>query len=289
MRPVIVKYLDEHLGSGIFSWIVPDVSSIYSAAIFVCALVFIRRVKGAGLSEYHAWGAMICGTSAGIIGVRVWYLLMNVSSVVRDPTMLWDLNGATVSFGGYFLGAGAFIVYLAFKKESPLKYMDAVASCLGLGPMIARWACFMNGDDFGTVTSVPWAVSYPPGSYAFADHVNRGLINLMADHSLPVHPVQLYLSLDGLVLFIVCSLLWKRGGLRPGYLFGIFWGLYSISRFTLEFTRGDYVDRYWSYFTSGQVTCTVIMISSIAFILGLYIRRDAGSGLTTKAISASGT
>jgi phosphatidylglycerol:prolipoprotein diacylglycerol transferase len=272
MRPVLVQYLNNHFGTGLFTSIVPDVTAVYTAAIFVCILIFVRRVRRAGLSEYHAWGAAIWGALAGIAGVRLWYLLWNLGAVIQNPAMILDMSGATVSFGGYLFGAAAVAGYLLIKKQSPLAYFDVAASCLGLGPMIGRWACFLNGDDYGTVTGLPWGVAYPPGSYAFADHVNKGLINLMADHSLTVHPVQLYLSFNGLVLFFICSWLWKKRKYPPGALFGIFWALYGATRFLFEFTRGDYPEKVLGFFTPGQVSCLVIASASLLFLVSLYVR-----------------
>lgn len=266
MRPVIVKSLNEYFNTGIFDWLVPELALIYSAAIVVCGLVFVKRSKNAGLSEYHALGAALWASLAGLIGVRLWYLLMNFDMVIRQPSMLWDFKGSTVSFGGYLFGGIAFVLYLVIKKLNPFVYLDVAGSCLGLGPMIARWACFLNGDDYGTISNVPWAVKYPPGSYPFADHINNGLINVMADYSLPVHAVQVYLSIKGLLLFIICSYLWKKFNFRPGILFGIFWLLYAVLRFSIEFYRGDDTVDFVGHFTHGQVICFMIFIISTIYI-----------------------
>jgi phosphatidylglycerol:prolipoprotein diacylglycerol transferase len=254
--------LNEFFSTDLFRWIVPDLAFVYSSAIMVCLLVFARRSKAAGLPEADAWGAALCGAGAGIIGIRLWYLVLHPALVIEHPVMLLDLNGPTVSFGGYLLGTLAFVLFLHARNASILPFLDVAASCLGLGPMIARWACFLNGDDYGTVTTIPWGVAYPPGSYPFVDHVNRGLINLMADNSLPVHPVQIYLSLKGLLLFVICSWLWKKRAFPPGVLFGVFWLLYALLRFGLEFFRGDAVDKVFGLFTPGQVACACIFLTA---------------------------
>ena len=266
MRPVIVESLNRYFQTTVFNWLIPELALVYTAAILVCLLIFVRRAKQSGLSEFDAWGAALSGILAGIIGVRAWYLLLNAGSVVRDPSMLWETNGPTVSFGGYFFGIVTLVAYLRLRKQPVLRYLDVAASCLGLGPMIGRWSCFLNGDDYGKVSALPWAVQYPPGSYPFVDHVNHGLINVMADHSLPVHPVQLYLSLKGLLLFLLCSYLWHRRRFLPGVLFGIFWVAYALLRFSIEFFRGDPTMNYWRSFTYGQVVCVLILIASLLYL-----------------------
>lgn len=266
MRPVIVAYLNRLFHTTAFNWLVPELAMLYAGAIFACVLVFIRRVKISGLSEFHGWSAALCGALAGIVGVRLWWLLLHLGQVVDQPSLLLDLNGPTISFGGYFFGLIAFVGYLWSRRQGPLPYLDVLASCLGLGPMIARWACFLNGDDYGTPSTLPWAVRYPAGSYAFADHLNRGWIRLADSVSLPVHPVQIYLSFKGLALFLICSWLWKRKVLAPGGLFGAFWLLYALLRFTMEFFRGDSTDVYPLGLTYGQWVCVLIALAAAVYL-----------------------
>ncbi len=267
MRPVIIKFLNEKFNTGIFSWLVPELAVIYSGAMLVCLIIYVRRSKAKGLSEYYAWGAAIVGSFAGIIGVRLLYLLLNIKLVFQQPSILLELNGSTISFGGYFFGAIIFVIYLKLKNEDWLSHLDIASSVLGLGIMIGRISCFLNGDDYGTITNAAWGVRYPPGSYPFTDHVNKGLINLTANNSLPLHPVQLYLSLNGLVLFLICSFIFKKYNYRAGFLFILFWLLYGITRFCLEFFRGDYPGKIFGFLTSGQVMCIMVFITSSFLLL----------------------
>ena len=207
------------------------------------------------------------GSFAGIIGVRLLYLLLNIKLVFQQPSILLELNGSTISFGGYFFGTIAFVAYLKFKNQNWISHLDAAASVLGLGIMIGRISCFLNGDDYGTITKAAWGVSYPPGSFAFADQVNKGLINLTANQSLPLHPVQLYLSLNGLVLFLICSYIYKKYNYHAGFLFSLFWLLYGLTRFCLEFFRGDYPEKIFGFLTSGQVMCFMVFITTSLLFL----------------------
>ena len=92
MRPVIVKFLNEVFKTNVFNWLVPELAVLYSGTIFICLLIFVRRVKLKGLSEYHAWGVGIFSCLAGIIGVRLWYLLLNIDIVFQQPSVLLELQ-----------------------------------------------------------------------------------------------------------------------------------------------------------------------------------------------------
>ncbi len=267
MRPVIVKFLNELFNTQVFNWLVPDLALIYSGAVFICIIVYVRRSNSKGLSEYYSWGAALLGSFAGIIGVRLWYLLLNLDLVFQQPSILFELNGSTISFGGYIFGMLGFVSYLKIKNQDVFRHLDAAASILGLGIVVGRIGCFFNGDDFGTITQAAWGVRFPPGSYPFVDQVNNGLINFMASNSLPVHPVQLYLSLNGLALFLLSSYIFKNYRFHPGFLFFLFWFLYGVTRFCLEFFRGDYPENIFGILTSGQMMCLFLLLASLAILL----------------------
>jgi phosphatidylglycerol:prolipoprotein diacylglycerol transferase len=63
--------------------------------------------------------------------------------------------------------------------------------------------------------------------------------------SLPVHPTQLYSSANGAILCLILYLLWRRSQhtgrsfIKPGYIFGLMFIFYGITRFFIEFLRDD--------------------------------------------------
>jgi len=89
-----------------------------------------------------------------------------------------------------------------------------------IGLFFGRIANFINGELFGRVTDVPWAVVFPDGG------------------PLPRHPSQLYEALcEGLLLFLVL-LIAERSGLRrhPGVLSGLFLAGYAVARMSGDST-----------------------------------------------------
>jgi len=268
VRPRIVELLNRCFGYDVFQYIVPDPAVVYAVMLGSGILLFIRRCRRSGLSLEHATGMALWAALAALAGARIFYLVQHLGFTLAHPSVLLEINGATVSFGVYMGGVLGAVLYARAKHVVALPlYLDVLASVLGLGPMMGRWACFLNGDDYGKISNVPWAVRFPHGSYPFLDHVRRGLISPMADLSLPVHPVQLYLSLKGLVLFVVFSFLWRKRYFKPGALFLLFWICYAGARFVLEYFRGDH-DRGWiGAWSTGQVCSAVIAAASVVGIL----------------------
>ncbi|MER3523562.1 MAG: hypothetical protein C4326_05685 [Ignavibacteria bacterium] len=273
MRPRIVHTLDAWSGTELLGWLVPDPAFVYALAMAVVVVVFVRRSHVDHLDRVHALGAAIWGMIGGLLGARIFFLLQHLHLVATSPSIVLDLNGGTVSWGASLGGTVAFILYLHAKRQAVIRFLDVLASCLGLGPFIGRWACFLNGDDYGTLSDLPWAVAFPHGSFPFAAQAQAALIDPLAPVSLPVHPVQLYLSLKGLVLFVVCTALWKRYALPHGLLFCIYWGLFAVARFMLEFLRGDVSRGFVGGLSVGQAMSLAILIVSGAAMILLVARR----------------
>lgn len=266
MRSRIIDYLNLHFPSVNFKYIIPDISVIYAIMLIVGAIIYIKRCSS--LSKYHASGIAIWASIAGLLGARIFYLIQNIEYTIHHPSIIYEINGATVSFGVYLGGILGIFLYSKFYKLVPWSYLDTAASVLGIGPLIGRWSCFLNGDDYGTLSNLPWAVRFPPGSYPFINHVANGWLSPTAELSLPVHPVQIYGSLKGLILFIGFTILWKKNLFKPGVLFFLFIMAYAVCRFILEFFRGD-MDRGWvGKLSTGQFMSILLFgISAICISL----------------------
>lgn len=272
MRPRIVAFLNEALGVDLFQWIVPYPAFVYALTMAVCLVVFVRRCRSVGLDPYHALGATVTAMLGGLLGARLLWVVMNVDQWAAVPRALIQVSGATISWGAYLGGALGFIGYLALRRRPVLAHVDVLGSVFGLGPFIGRWACFLNGDDFGTLSEVPWAVVYPHGSMAFAHQVRHGLIDPLAEVSLPTHPVQLYLSLNALLLFALFTWLWRRFRFPPGTIFLGYWAVYAATRFALEYFRGDARTLYLDRFTPGQMGAIVVFAMALPTALALWWR-----------------
>lgn len=272
MRPRIVDFLNETFGTQVFDWLVPTPAVMYALAMLAVLLVYVRRSRAASLLQYHALGSAIWAMIGGLVGARLLFLLLRLDRVIQDPAVIWDPAGSTMSWGAYFGGGLGFALYFVRQREAVWPYADAVASALGLGPFIARFACFLNGDDFGKLSGQPWAVTFPEGSYPFANHVSRGLLGPLESQSLPVHPVQLYLAVNGLALFLLFSWLWRRRELQPGALFFLYWAAYGATRFGFEFLRGDLNRTYVGGLPDAQIIALLISLASIVAIVILHRR-----------------
>jgi prolipoprotein diacylglyceryltransferase len=171
--------------------------------------------------------AVVIGTKIFAYSAEEWhYMLQN---------HIFLPNQEKTMFGGFLLGAACYILLrYIFNFRQPV--WDTVAIAFPAAVSIQSIGCFFYGCCFGTTSSVPWAVQYPVMSLAHYHQFESGLITYNDLYSLPVHPVQLYECLGGLLVIILVIRLrryWKAQGsiLLSSVIF------FAIIRFLIEFFR----------------------------------------------------
>jgi phosphatidylglycerol---prolipoprotein diacylglyceryl transferase len=133
--------------------------------------------------------------------------------------MIW--KGGMAFHGGLLGVIAAMFIYARVKKIPFFAIADPIAAAAPIGLLLGRIANFINGELWGRVTDVPWAVVFPdPRAGPF-----------------PRHPSQLYeAALEGVVLFIALFILARRESIRNkvGTLAGVFMIGYAIARMVGE-------------------------------------------------------
>jgi phosphatidylglycerol:prolipoprotein diacylglycerol transferase len=148
-----------------------------------------------------------------------------------------------------------------------------------------RLANFINGELWGRVSEVPWAIVFPQ-----VEWYARAYPELAATIGQGRHPSQLYEAvLEGLVLFLVLAhLAWRTDALkRPGTLIGTFLVGYGLARALCEFFRmpdvGIGFDLAFgsSGISRGQLLCLPMIIAGLLFLK--YARRAQSTEPITKS------
>lgn len=184
-----------------------------------------------------------------LIGARLGYVLFyNLSYYIQNPLEVFALWQGGMSFHGGLIGVivSAF-VFSKLKKIDffTLTDMLVVSAPVGLG--LGRIGNFINGELYGRVTNVPWAMIFPEGG------------------PLPRHPSQLYeAALEGILLFLILWFL-KDKFSRSGILSSLFLILYGSFRFFTEFFRepDPQIGYILGFFTMGQILCSIMVISGL--------------------------
>jgi phosphatidylglycerol:prolipoprotein diacylglycerol transferase len=159
-----------------------------------------------------------------VVGGRLGHVLFyDPGMFLRNPLEVFMTWHGGMSFHGGVLGVILAVVLYCRKVKAPFfALMDIYACVVPIGLFFGRIGNFINGELWGRVTDVPWAVILP-----YPDHQPR-------------HPSQLYeAALEGVVLFIITLLCWTRTDLRHkrGRLVGVFSLGYALARSFCELFR----------------------------------------------------
>jgi len=198
----------------------------------------LRLAKNDGIPNEQA-GAIYMWTAVwSIIGARLLYVITEWQEFA-NPLDIFMLNkGGLVAYGGMLGGFFASWYGCHKRKIHLLRWADVSAPSVVLGTAITRVGCLLYGCDYGRRTDVPWAIRFPKGAPAFADHVSHFGLDEKALVSLPVHPTQIYESLVGLALFGLLMYLRRvrkfSGEVFLGWVLG-----YGLLRSFIEIYRGD--------------------------------------------------
>lgn len=172
---------------------------------------------------------------AALLGSRLLYLFSQGGFSSLTLARIFDLHFRFFSvYGGLTLAGMLGFAACLILRLNPWVVGDAFAPGLGVGLAFAKTGCFLNGCCFGTVSSLPWSVSFPPGSQAFGYQVMASGMTFFS-RTVRLHPVQLYEALAALGGALVCIWVLKKYGPRISGL--------AILTFTLWFTAW----RWWLY------------------------------------------
>ena len=244
-----------------------DPGLVWSVALLAALAYAVRSAGRSGLDPRGMYWAVTCAIFGGLWGGHLLGLM--VHGWRGGPLALLDFwQGGKSWYGGLLGGGLAGGLFFHYKKLPVLAYADASMPAVALGYSIGRLGCFLNGDDYGTLSHMPWAVTYPPGTEAYADHLARGWITPAASSSLPIHPVQLYASLLGLCLFVLLAD-WRPQ--RIGSRSCAFLVLYGAARFCMEqWLRGDFRAVLGS-FSLPQIFSLLFVVAGAAICFGMRV------------------
>jgi prolipoprotein diacylglyceryltransferase len=207
------------------------------------------------------------GIIGGVLGARLAFALQpsEIHETLQHPIHLiafWQPGLSLI--GGIVLGFLAAGIY-AWRAKLPIRSTFDVAA-FGLGPAVAigRIGCYLNGLHPGTPTSLPWGI--------YLDGAVR-------------HPIPLYESILGVLIFGLAVLLFRRR-LAPGVTALCLVIAYLVPRSALDMLRASGVDGpnvlVWGGFTLTQAA-SLIVVPLLALLAVWFVLKEKGPALGSAA------
>jgi len=216
----------------IYSW-----GFLVALSFLIAILLSYKKAKKEKLEPDNIFNIALLALIFGFLGAR---LLFTFENGFNNFFALWQ--GGLSWYGGFLLAFLAIFTYLKIKKL-PLRYLEIVTLFLPLAHAIARVGCFLNWDDYGKPSNLPWAIKVA--------------------NDLPRHPTQLYEVVSNLIIFgFLLFLDKKKKGkvIIPTYLIS-----YSLVRFLIDFLRES--QRYLALTLAQWISLAVILIVSMTLIV----------------------
>lgn len=257
MHPVLF-----HIGNFAF-----PTYGLFAVLAFLATLLLTRHYAGVeGLDRKETMDAVFFTIVAGFVGARVLEAIINWERLLSAPQTFLFSTGV---FMGGLISAVAFAIFWFRRKGIPyLVGLDIIGMVAALVIGVGRWGCFASGCCWGTPTDLPWAVTFP----ALARRIHAGLPEV------PLHPTQIYLSLNSLAILGILALAYRRKRFN-GQIVLLYLMLYGVSRFLLEYLRGDAVRRFVieGVLSTSQFLSILVVAAAMVTYVALA-RRHSQSG-----------
>lgn len=244
------------------------------------------------LGDFVTWVALF----GVMIGGRLGYIFFYKPEMLREPlSILRVWEGGMSSHGGII---GIVIFTLIYSRRHKLPWTnpgDSLCVAAPIGLFLGRCANFINGELYGRVTSVPWAVQFPKElldadnavaadralaacqqvdpslrsveSIIDAVRTNPQIADILRGILPPRHPSQFYEALlEGLVLFVILWFVRTRFRVPNGFITGLFLIVYSVFRIIVENFREPDASLI-GMFTRGQFFSFFLVAIGIGFIV----------------------
>ena len=213
---------------------------------------FVRSGKGL-LNAQHVDDFLVWATLGVILGGRLGYVLFYKPGYYLDnPAEIFMVWQGGMSFHGGFLGVVAAAILFCKKHDIPtFELADLLSTVAPVGLFFGRLANFINGELYGRVSDVPWAMVFPTGG------------------PLPRHPSQLYEAvLEGALLFLIILVLRKSDlSDKPGFLTGVFLVGYAAARGFVELFRQP--DAHLGFLIGGSTMGQLLSVPMV--LIGIYL------------------
>src|SRR5687767_6360092 len=230
------------------------------AAAYLLGLQFaLIRARARGLPSQQVMDLGIWIIISALAGAKLLLLIVDFDQFTANPRDLLGLaRSGGVFYGGLIAAVAVALIYLRRHRMPLWTTTDVFAPGIALGHVVGRLGCLLAGCCFGRPASVPWAIT-------FSDPAARA--NVGTPLGIPLHPTQLYEAGAEALILVLLLLFERRGRPFPGRTFWTYMLLYGVSRFVVEFYRGDSRGMVFDTLSTSQFVSVLLVPLSIVMLI----------------------
>jgi phosphatidylglycerol:prolipoprotein diacylglycerol transferase len=254
-------------------WTIPHFGTItvYTYGVLLAAAYLLglqlalKRAKARHLDSTRVMDLGIYIIISALVGAKLLLLVTDFQTFRSNPAELLNLvREGGVFYGGLIVAVTVALLYIKRVGLPLWTTCDVFAPGIALGHVIGRFGCFFAGCCFGKPTTVPWAITFTD-PFAAA--------NVGTPLNVPLHPKQMYEAGAEFLILVFLLTTEKLGRKFPGRTFWLYMLLYSVSRYIIEFYRGDERGSVGPLSTSQFVS---VILAPLAIGMLVYLGRWVG-------------
>jgi len=144
---------------------------------FLAAVTVIRYLSRHFTRDpQHITNAALYSLIAGVAGARAFFVIHYYDQFRGNWGSLFAIwNGGLELIGGVAAAIVVILLYIRHHKLPMRHYLDVLAIGLTVALIFGRIGCFLNGCCYGKPSSLPWAVEFPYGSFAYNSQIEADL------------------------------------------------------------------------------------------------------------------
>jgi phosphatidylglycerol:prolipoprotein diacylglycerol transferase len=197
------------------SLVVPSYGAAAAIGVLLALALVQFTAKRSGLDPRHAWNMLVLLVFAALAASRLLLIVMNLSDLRHHPEWLLAIamvHHPLLTAAGLAGGLAAVLIYARWARLPLRPVADCLAAPLSLAMACEQVGALLAGSDFGSDTTVRWAVTY---TNPLAARWSGTPLET------PVHPVQAYAAI-GAFLVATLTFFWLQlPRRRPGDAAGV--------------------------------------------------------------------
>ena len=260
MHPLLIE--SEHL-------VIPTYGIFYLLAYLSAIFMTAHLATRVGVPFWRMVDVGFQVSIAGELGARLTFVIVEWPRFREGAVSFREfLLAGRVVLGGVIVGVTVAAWLFRRHRFPVMAVLDATLASTALAMGIGRIGCLMAGCCFGRPTDMWWGIT-------FTDTLAQTINGTPLDVSL--HPTQILQSVDGFLVFLLLYWLYDRRRF-DGQLVALFFAIEGVSRFLVEFLRGDPRGHAAGLATSQWIGLAMVVVGVAIWTLGSRRRVLASSG-----------
>lgn len=232
---------------------------LLAAAYLLALYMAVRRARARGIDGDRVLDLGIYVIVSALLGAKLLLLIVDFDVFRRNPAELWTLlRSGGVFYGGLVVATVVGIWYARRHRLPMWQTADVVAPGIALGHVVGRMGCVLAGCCYGKPTSLPWGITF--------DNIFAAT-NVGTPLHVALHPTQLYDAGVNFLILLVLLATERRGRTFPGRTFWVYILLYAVSRFAVEFFRGDPRGMLGGFATSQVIALALAPLAIVMLVI----------------------